>query len=90
MLYNAKLFSFARWGGDQKLIVFSNFSDQDIFNGNLHITEYVIQQWNLRDGTYQLKDELYGKTTTTMQITNGEGLIEISLQPLESLVLSLQ
>ncbi len=87
--YNDKLFSFARWSKEQKLIVFSNFSDHAGFTGTLHVMEPVIKQWGLRDGNYQLRDELYGKEMVTMQVVNGEGRIGVSLQPLESLVLSL-
>jgi glycosidase len=88
--YNDKLFSFARWSTDQKLIVFSNFSDQAGFTGSLHVTAPIIKDWGLKDGSYRLKDELYGKSIVTIQVTNGEGRIDLSVQPLESLVLSLE
>jgi glycosidase len=88
--YHDRLFSFARWSNDQKVIVFSNFSDQAGFTGKLHVTAPVIKDWGLKDGSYQLKDELYGKNIVTMQVANGEGHIELSVAPLESLVLSLQ
>jgi glycosidase len=88
--YNDKLFSFARWSKDQKLIVFSNFNDHGGFTGTLHVTEYVIKQWALKDGSYRLKDELYGEIVASMQVINGEGTIQLTLQPLESLILSLQ
>jgi hypothetical protein len=88
--YNEKLFSFVRWSKDQKLIVFSNFSDHAGFSGNLQVPGHIIKDWGLNDGTYRLKDELYGEAVATMQVTGGEGRIQLTLQPLESLILLLQ
>jgi glycosidase len=87
--YNDKLYSFVRWSNDQKLIVISNFSDNASFSGSLKVPAHIIKNWTMKDRAFPLKEELYGRTNFSMQVINGTGNINVTLQPLESLVLSL-
>jgi glycosidase len=87
--YNDKLYSFARWSNDQKLVVLCNFSSDHSFSGDLHVPADIIRSWKLADGHFSLKDELYGKNNVAMQVADGLGVVKVTLLPLESLVLSL-
>jgi glycosidase len=88
--YNDKLYSFARWSDKQKLVVTCNFSSHSSFTGELEIPAEVVKSWNLKDGNYLLQDELYKNKQVNLGVTNGIGKINITINPLESLVLSFQ
>lgn len=87
--YNDKLFSFVRWSDKQKLVVVSNFSNDTGFTGELQLPAEIIKAWTLKDGSYVMHDELYGKANFKIQVSNGMGTVNLILLPLESLVLSL-
>lgn len=86
--YNDQLFSFVRWSEQQKLIVAANFSSHNSFAFQLQVTTYIIEKWQLKDGAYSLKDELTQKEIATLNVTNGAGTLQLSLQPLQSVILS--
>lgn len=85
--YDPGIYSFVRWSNEQKLIVVSNFSWLTTSNFELIIPEDVIQKWNLKDGTYMLKEKLYGNFKTKLEVINGKGHVNISIAPSESFVL---
>ena len=87
--YTSKILSFSRWSENEKLIIVSNFDDnnQDF---KLEIPEYIIKKWSLNDGDYQLNDQLYNSKSFTLVVKNSIGHINIELQPLESFILQLQ
>jgi glycosidase len=83
------LYSFVRWSNSQKLIVITNFSSALSNNFELKIPTDIIAKWNLKDGSYTIKDQLYGKSTIQLQVVNGEGKASITIAPLESFVYEL-
>lgn len=83
------IYSFARWSGIQKLIVITNFSSDVTNSFELKIPADIIGKWNLKDGSYILKDQLYGNNTIQMIIINGEGKAMVSVKPLESFIYQL-
>jgi len=85
--YNHRVFSFVRWSSDEKLIIISNFDGDKSYEFNLKIPEDIITTWNLKDGNYQLKEQLYGETPSNLTIENGKGIIKLKLDPLASLIL---
>ncbi len=87
--YSDRLYSYARWSNTEKLVVIANFSSHAGFNGSLLVPAAIIKAWDLKDGTYTLKEELYTKNSYTMNVTHGIGSVTIAMQPLESLLLSL-
>ncbi|CAA9530540.1 MAG: GH13_38 / GH13 / GH13_36 / GH13_20 / GH13 _2 / GH13_1 / GH13_30 [uncultured Segetibacter sp.] len=87
--YNDKLYSYVRWSNEQKIVVLCNFGSKTGFDGRLQIPREIINKWSLKDGSYALKDELYGKANFELVVSNGTGFANLALQPLESLVLSL-
>jgi len=87
--YNHRVFSFVRWSDNEKLIIISNFDSDKSYEFDLKLPEDVISAWNLKDGKYQVTDQLYLKLTSDLKVENGIGNTNIKLAPLESLILKL-
>ncbi|WP_340199779.1 alpha-amylase family glycosyl hydrolase [Ascidiimonas sp. W6] len=88
--YNHHVYSFTRWSEDEKLVIVSNFHPSDTFGFELQIPESVISKWELKDGTYQLKDQLFESYETTLHILKGKGVARIDIAPLASFILKLE
>lgn len=88
--YDALLYSYTRWSENQKLIVIANFSSEKGSEFGLKVPSSVISKWNLKDGEYQLKEQLYQNKTFVLKVQNGEGEAKIAIQPSESLILELK
>ncbi|REH01078.1 alpha-amylase family glycosyl hydrolase [Flavobacterium aquicola] len=82
------VYSFTRWSENQKLIVLTNFSSEVTNTFELKIPADIITKWSLKDGSYTLKDQLYGSTVELI-VVNGEGKAGISIKPLESFIYQL-
>lgn len=82
------LYSFVRWSDNQKLIVITNFSSDASHSFDLKVSADIINKWNLKDGSYTLKDQLYG-SSIQIQVANGEGKASVTIKPLESFIFQL-
>ena len=87
--YDASIFSFARWSTDQKLIVVTNFSSVTTSTFELIIPKDLIIKWQLKDGLYIVKDQLYQVYSSQVRVSQGEGTFQIKINPLESFILQL-
>ncbi|MDI1316944.1 alpha-amylase family glycosyl hydrolase [Flavobacterium sp.] len=87
-MYDAGIYSYVRWSDKEKLIVVVNFSWVTTSHFELKVPEDVIKTWNLKDGLYNVKDQLYG-STTQLKVTDGKGTIQLSLKPSESFIFKL-
>ena len=83
------LYSFVRWSDNQKLIVITNFSSDASHSFDLKVSADIINKWNLTDGSYTLKDQLYG-SSIQIQVANGEGKAIFSIKPLESFIFQIE
>jgi glycosidase len=88
--YDELIYSYVRWSEGQKLIVTANFSSEKTSEFDLKIPADVISKWNLKDGEYQLTDQLYKTTSVKLIVKNGEGSARIKILPSESFILELQ
>lgn len=86
--YNGQQYAFARWSDTEKLIVVSNFDSEHAHQYKLKISNELINLWHLKDGSYPVKDVLYGKTFT-LQVKQGLGFIDLQLAGSESFILKL-
>ena len=86
--YDAGIYSFVRFSKEEKLIVVTNFSWLTQSTFDLNIPTDVIAQWKLKDGNYPLTEQLYGKKFE-LKVQNGEGIVKVSIDKSESLVLKL-
>ena len=88
--YDAGLFSFVRWSGDERLVVVINFNQNTSVNCELVLPNDIVKEWGLKDGSYELADLLYGKAQTQLEVANGTGKARLSLQPQESFIFQLK
>nr|WP_315224336.1 alpha-amylase family protein [uncultured Flavobacterium sp.] len=88
--YDDFVYSYARWSESQKLIVVTNFSGTVTSEFELKIPSELISKWSLKDGDYQLKDQLYYTNTIQMKVQNGEGLAKVKILPSESFIYELK
>ncbi|TXG36642.1 alpha-amylase family glycosyl hydrolase [Seonamhaeicola maritimus] len=88
--YNDKVLSFVRWSTDEKLIIISNFDDTNTYNFNLEIPENVIKKWQMEDGNFNTNDELYNQYSSSLNIEDSKGIINMEIKPLESFILKIK
>ena len=87
--YNDKVLSFVRWSDDEQLIVVSNFSSTDSFGFELQLPEELKNLWYLKDGNYQLKDQLYNTYETVLKVESNKTSARIDIKPLQSYILKI-
>ena len=88
--YSEGIYSFVRWSNTQKLIIVSNFSWVTESNFDLIVPSEIISEWKLKDGTYDLKEELYQKVEAKLIVKDGQGSINIVIPISESFIFSLK
>ncbi len=84
--YSEGIYSFVRWSDSQKLIIVSNFSWVTASEFDLFIPADLIGEWKLKDGTYELKEQLSPKVHAYLVVKDGEGSVKISIPPSESFI----
>ncbi len=87
--YNAGLYSYVRYSENEKLAILVNFSWKAASKINFLIPANVITAWKLKDGRYEMTDQLYGEIYT-MTVSAGKGEIPLTVKPSESLILKLK
>ncbi|MCU0374668.1 MAG: alpha-amylase family protein [Chitinophagaceae bacterium] len=88
--YHQKLFSFARWGSGQKVLVVANFSADSSWAGTIALPKHLQTAWDLKNGTYSVKNILATGQRLSLEVAEGKAGIAVSLKPLESLILVMQ
>ncbi|MGY6521664.1 MAG: alpha-amylase family protein [Mongoliitalea sp.] len=88
--YNDKVFSYVRWSEKQRLIIVTNFDQQNSFGFELQVPASIIQAWGLSNGTYELHEKLYGNVKPTLTIQDSQGSVRVDLKPLESWILEIK
>lgn len=85
--YDHRVLSYVRWSEKEKLIIVTNFDAGKSYAFELKLPEDVIAQWQLKDGKYPLQDKLFDDFKTTLSVVNGQGKIQVELNPLQSYIL---
>jgi len=88
--YNERVSSYVRWNDDEKLIIVSNFNAHDTYGFELGLPQDIIAKWNLKEGEYQVEDQLYKEYSSTLKVKNGEARVRVDLKPLESFILKVK
>jgi glycosidase len=87
--YDHRVLSYVRWTENEKLIVLSNFDAEKSYSLDLKVPEDVIAKWKLTDGAYPLTERLYQRIKPKLEVNNGQGQVQVHLQPLESFIFRL-
>jgi enterochelin esterase-like enzyme len=85
--YDDRLFAFARWLDNERLIVVVNFSAADTAEFTLELPSELVAAMNLEEGRYDLEEQLFGTNNSHLVVDGGTASLELSLAPLESAVL---
>jgi glycosidase len=88
--YHSKLYSFARWNKDQKLIVVANFSADAGWEGTIGLPATLQEMWGMKNGEYSMKNVLNTGQRVPLSVKDTTAEMKITLAPLESLVLVMQ
>lgn len=88
--YHELLFAFSRWKDNDRLIIVNNFDKKQKYHFNLIVSRELVSLWKLKDGKYTLNDQLKDKKAVLLEIKNGEGRLEYTLNANESVILKLQ
>ena len=87
--YGERLFAFARWSGEERLVVISNFDAERGASFALELPVDLAQEWELAPGRYSLEDLLYGNADAKLVVDDGSARTVLELEPLESVVLKI-
>ncbi|MNR51014.1 hypothetical protein D3C85_1706190 [compost metagenome] len=67
-----------------------NFSSEKTSEFELKVPSDIISKWNLKEGEYQLTDQLYQKSSVLLKVNNGEGIAKVKIVPSESFIFELK
>jgi len=84
--YPQEVYAFVRFSDVQKLLVICNFSNTKSSFFDLKIPSDVIKEMKLADGSYVIRDQLYGKSTIKLNVAAGEGSVQITIPPSQSFI----
>jgi glycosidase len=87
--YNYKVLSYARWSQNEKLVVIANFDAEESYSFELKIPAEIIKEWELKEGSFNISDVLYGKTKLVLKVSDGIGRFTVEIHPLESFIFKL-
>ena len=85
--YDDRLFGFARWQGDERLVVIANFSADDAAAFSLELPADLVEAMDLEEGRYNLAEQLFGANNSHLVVDGGTASLDLELGPLESAVL---
>jgi glycosidase len=88
--YSHKVLTFVRWSETEKLLITSNFDERQTYRLNLRVPAEIIKEWELKDGTYEMEEELYGEGNYQLHVQGGSGSAKVELPPLGSFILRLK
>lgn len=87
--YNYKVLSFVRWSQNEKLVVIANFDAEESYSFELKIPAEIIREWELKEGSFNMSDVLYGKSKKELNVGDGIGRLSVEINPLESFIFKL-
>lgn len=88
--YDHRIFTFARWAGNERLIIVSNFDENRTYDLELAIPADLISLWDLDGSAYKITDQLGSGRSFEMKIEDGIGKIDLEVASLDSFILSVK
>jgi glycosidase len=86
--YDEKVYSYVRWSDTEKLIIVANFSTDHTATFNLKLPADLIAKWQLKDGVYNVKDQLYGNENQ-LHVIKGIGFMKVGIKGSEGFIFKL-
>jgi glycosidase len=87
--YGQNAYSYVRWSDSEKLIISCNLSPVESTLFELKIPADIIRRWNLKDGEYDVKDQIFGKMASKLVVKDSEGKVWVKLGPSDSVIYKL-
>jgi len=84
--YGEQQYSFARWQGDDRLLVVANFADSEAA-ATLHLPQALITAWQLEAGEYTLTNQLGAGTVEMVVADEQTATVSVDMGPLSGQVL---
>ena len=84
--YPPQVFAYARWSGNQRLVIAVNFSPERAFELQLRTPADLIREWGLQEGEYKMENKLGEGNHAQLSITGGEGCSTIGLEALGAVI----
>jgi glycosidase len=88
--YSNRVLSYGRWSSEEKLLIVSNFNSEKGCVFKLSLPPNMVKEWELKDGEYHFKDQLYQKYTTVLKVKGKQAKMRVEIEPLASFILKLQ
>lgn len=85
-----KLYVFARYGLNEKLLIVSNFDHQKSYRFRFSIFYDLISRWDLKPGNYRLEDQLTEKNAFTLIVQDNEAWVDVQIEKSGTLILRLE
>jgi glycosidase len=83
-------FMFARSDANQAVLAFTNFSSSKTYTFTTQLPHSLIEKWQLKEGRIELVDHIDELGVYTVNVTNNDASIKVSLPPFASIALTLQ
>ncbi|MFH6767816.1 alpha-amylase family glycosyl hydrolase [Gaetbulibacter aquiaggeris] len=88
--YNDQVLSFVRWSDKEKLILVSNFNAENTYGFELQLPKDIIEKWHLKNGNYEVSDQLYNTYKSILKVEGNTGKVRIDIGPLGSYILKIK
>lgn len=84
--YNHKVYSCVRWSQDEKLVIISNFSEQETYDLDLKIPAGIVAQMDLKEGEYMAVDQLFLQEKAKLVVNQTNASMPVHIAPLQSFI----
>lgn len=88
--YDDRLFAFARWSPEQRLLVIANFRSDRSYELNLEIPLDIVANWHLDSGTHTLVEQLGSGLNVPLVVSPTGASLPITLPPLAAYLFEVQ
>ncbi len=88
--YDDRVFAYARWSADQRLLVIANFRTDRSYQFNLEIPLDIVANWHLDSGTHTLVEQLGSELRVPMVVSPSGASVPITLPPLAAYLFEVQ
>ncbi|HRQ30520.1 MAG TPA: alpha-amylase family glycosyl hydrolase [Saprospiraceae bacterium] len=85
-----KLYVFARFGVEEKLLIVCNFDKYNGYHFRLSLYIGLVKIWDLKPGSYRLSDQLGNHHVFTLTVNGDQAFADLDIEKSGSLILKLE